>query len=280
MNRTLELRSGLVATAFDGHAGLAGCASDWEQLNAGSGRDPLCNRFDWAEAYAAAWVREGDLFGWRLTDDAGPVAVLAFRKEERPGRFDLGRARLVQDGSYDSDYLDPPVRPGCEAAVAADLFDLLAQRSGIQAAVLSPLDSTAPLLRSLRRVAQARRLSPGEEALICPSAPLAESFDGYLSSLKKRMRSKVRQAVRRVDQRGATFAWCDDPRRIEADLDDLYRLHAARWRDAGIPGAFADDRRRQFYRRLVDQHLPPGRLRFSRLELEGQTIACQFGVAV
>ena len=56
MSEALELGSGLVATPFAGHRGLAEQAEAWEAL--ATRGDPLCNRFDWAPAYARGWIGE------------------------------------------------------------------------------------------------------------------------------------------------------------------------------------------------------------------------------
>jgi CelD/BcsL family acetyltransferase involved in cellulose biosynthesis len=279
LNASRPLRSGLVARPFEGHAGLAGVEHAWEDLRSRCSLDPLCNRFDWAAAYARAWVPDEDVFGWTLESPSGDLVGLgAFRNEPHRGRFSLPRVRLLTDGSFDSDYLDLFALEDHESHVVGSLIELLTRRAGPQAVVLGPLDSQSRCLPHLRE--QLRSLSPREERLACPAMELPASFDEYLSSLKKRMRSKVRQALRKVEERGGLYRWNRDPARLGQDLEELFTLHGERWRAIGGEGAFADPRRRSFYGDLLPRALDAGLLRFTSLELDGRVVANQVGLEV
>ena len=68
------------------------------------------------------------------------------------------------------------------------------------------------------------------------------TWDEYLAGRSRNFRSQVGKRERKVvRETGLTFRLADDPARLEADMDALYRLHADRWEDEST-GVFAGDR--------------------------------------
>ena len=267
--------------AWRGHAGLAGERDAWDALVAESSADALCNSHAWVSAYAAAWVADDELFGWTLTDGAGvPLAIFALRREPPRGRFALPRALLAQDGSFDSDYLEPLIRPGHEAEAWDAFLDAAARDRGVQAVVLGCVPRAAATLGALRTVLADRGLRLREHDYPCAVAALPASFEEYVAGLKSRMRSKVRSSLRRVEARDATLDWCNDPDELPRDLAGLFDLHGRRWRAAGEAGSFAEPRRRAFYEALAPRWLADGELRLARLTLDGRPVAFQIGPVV
>ena len=269
----------LSASPFEGLAGLRSAAGPWAELCRAARVDPLCNSLEWIDAHVESWSAPESVFGWVLRDaDGQPVAAAALRREPRRGRLALRRAVLAQDGSFDSDYLDLPVRPGLERPAVEALLDLLGKSRGIDACMLACVPAESPTLACLREALAARGLPRREVAVECFASDLPESFEAFLGGLKKRMRSKVRSAIRRTGERAAQLTWCRDPETLDEELEGLYRLHAMRWEAAGERGSFAERERREFYRRLARSALAGGSLRFARLDLDGLPVAYQFGV--
>jgi CelD/BcsL family acetyltransferase involved in cellulose biosynthesis len=260
---------------------MRGEADAWRRLAGEAGLDPLCNDPSWALDHAAAYAEPGDVLGWTFEDaDGEPVGILPLKREPSRGPLALRRATLVQDGSNESDYLDLPVRPGSERAVAAAAVDALRRRRELQAVVLSCVPESSPRLAALRAELEARSLPRREVGVACISAELPDSLDVYVQGLKSRMRSKVRSAVRKAHEQGAELRWCDEPTELAEHLGGLFRLHAGRWQEAGEAGSFDEPARRAFYDRLVPRLLAEGALRLSRLELDGRPVAYQFGAVV
>lgn len=261
--------------AWEGHAGLRGAADAWREVLASTDANPFFNDPGWAIDYAEAWLDSADVFGWTLRDaDGRAVAVLPFRVEPSRGTFALRRALLVSDGTYDSDYLELPIRRGEEAAVLQRMIDLLRGRRGVDAMVLSPIPPSSPLLEPLRAELARRHLPARESQVGCCVAQLPDDFAEYVKGLKSRMRSKVRSSMRKAEELGATFHWCDDAATLDEHLERFYELHAMRWDGEG---SFVDERRKRFFHALAHRFLEEGTLRFSRLDLDGVPIAYQFG---
>jgi CelD/BcsL family acetyltransferase involved in cellulose biosynthesis len=270
----------LDARAWRGTAALAGLAPDWDRLAREAGLDPLCNSHAWSEAHARAFTAERDVFGWSFEHQGELAGILALRREPSRGVLALRRALFVADGTFDSDYLAPPIRAGLERAVTRQLFDLARAERGLEALVLSGMPEDSPFLAALRTELDVRGLPYREHAVTCLAAPLADSFELTLASLKPRMRSKVRSALRSAEERGARLAWCRRRDELEPWLAELFRLHELRWRAQGRPGSFADPRRRAFYQAFTASALERGELAFARLEEGGSVSAIQLGARI
>ena len=240
--------------------------------------DPLCNSPEWMLAYARSFLQPDEVFGWTVLADDAPIALFAFREEPARGPLHLRRALLLTDGTFDSDYQGIWIHPGIEEEALEICVDLLTESARSQAIVLSSLPDDSPVLPALRRVLDRRGLPRRERPAECLSAPLPESFTEYLSGLKRRMRSKVRQAIRVAETSGARYGRCDDPRRVDMCLSEMFDLHEQRWAEKGQEGAFADLPRRRFYRAIARAALSRGTLRFSYLEWRSRRVAYQFGI--
>jgi CelD/BcsL family acetyltransferase involved in cellulose biosynthesis len=268
----------LTARAWRGLAGFTALAPAWDELVRAAGLDPLCNAHAWNEAYARAFAAEDQVFGWSFEQDGVALGIVALRREPARGALSLRRALFLADGTFDSDYLEPPLRPGAEPEVARALLEAARAERGLEALVFAGMPADSRFLAALRAELARRALTPREHAVPCLAAPLAPSFEAYLAGLKSRMRSKVRSAQRAAEQRGAHLAWCTAEDELEAWLEELFRLHELRWRAEGKGGSFADPRRRAFYRAFARTALQRGELRLARLvEPDGTVSASQLG---
>jgi CelD/BcsL family acetyltransferase involved in cellulose biosynthesis len=269
----------LALRAWRGLEALAALATAWDELARAAGLDPLCNAHAWTLAYARTHARDEHVFGWTLEQDGAPAGILALRREAARGALALRRALLVADGSFDSDYLDVPVRPGLERELVRRLFEGARGVGWLEAVVLGGVPGDSRFLAALRAELDERGLPRREHAVACLAAPLAETFEPYLAGLKSRMRSKVRSAVRAAGERGARLEWCTRAEELEPWLAELYRLHEQRWRAEGHAGSFADESRRAFYAEFTRAALARGELCFARLvEANGAASALQLGV--
>lgn len=272
--------SRLDARPWRGSAALEALAPAWDSLARAAGLDPLCNSNAWSVAHARAFAEERDVFGWSFEEHGETVAILALRREPSRGALALRRALFVADGTFDSDYLDAPIRPGLERAVAHELLDAARAERGLEALVFAGLPDDSRFLAALRAELAARGLPHREHAVPCLAAPLADSFEQELAALKPRMRSKVRSSLRAAEERGARLAWCRRTDELGPWLEELFHLHELRWHADGHPGSFADRRRRAFYQAFTRTALARGELAFARLEEGGTVTATQLGVCI
>lgn len=261
------------------HAGLEAVntlSEDWERLLERSGGDPLCNGPRWTLSHARAFALPQDCFALTVHEGDELVAFTALKREPRRGRLALRRLQFLADGSFDSDYQDVVCLPDRESTVAAALLDALANERGADAVLLGMVRSDSPFLAALRRELDRRGLPLRASAEAAGTMDLPGDFEAYVGGLKKRMRSKLRQALRRAEE--ADLEWYTQGDDLEAWLDELWSLHTRRWNAAGRDGSFADQRRRAWYRDLVPIEAEAGTLALARLVRGGRTLAVQYGV--
>jgi CelD/BcsL family acetyltransferase involved in cellulose biosynthesis len=73
------------------------------------------------------------------------------------------------------------------------------------------------------------------------------------------------------------FEHVNDADRIKAHLDTFFEQHISRRAISEAPSLFLDPQQKVFYRKLVDELLPLGWLRFFTVTLDGKPIAYHFG---
>ncbi len=102
------------------------------------------------------------------------------------------------------------------------------------------------------------------------------SFDEVLASRSKNFRQQVRGRERKLRrEHELAFRLCEDPGRLQVDLETLFELHAARWR-GGVTTAFSSERQ-AFHRGFAASALERGWLRLWIAEVDGTAVAALYG---
>ena len=96
----------------------------------------------------------------------------------------------------------------------------------------------------------------------------------YASLLGASTRAQLRRAQREAGPLAVEIA-ADHAHAIDI-YDELVRLHAARWRAAGQPGAFADPWFDDFHRRLIADRLASGEIQLLRVRAGELTVGCLY----
>jgi CelD/BcsL family acetyltransferase involved in cellulose biosynthesis len=186
---------------------------------------------------------------------------------------------MMGDGSHDSDNLDFPVRPGCEAEFARALLEYWQQQEDLWDLAqwnTLPANSVAGnfLLRYLKELGWTHFLYQQPSSAIV----LPESWESYLNKLSSKERGKLRYYQQRLEKRyDVHFYKCTQESELPTCLDALFELHQKRWQLRGEAGSFGSPARRQFYYEMARSLLARRWLDFWLLELNGQAVAAQFG---
>jgi len=256
-------------------------APEWDALLAASAADtPFLTRA-WLDAWWTAYGdrrqpfivlarREGTLVG---------VLPLQIGNVRWRGGLNLRAIRLLGDGTHDSDYLDFIVRRGDEEAVLVEFWSWLhSGASTVRYAVahLNEIPGSSPSAATLRRLAQRHGTLLDETRVGCVIAPLPDSYEAYVASLKPRMRTKVRSLRRNLEEaHGATVVRCDDEASLAPTLESLFRLHGMRWAGRGEAGVFGTPEKRRFYQAMARSLQARGWLDLTTLLAGGVPVAHQ-----
>ena len=172
-------------------------------------------------------------------------------------------------GHGPSDAMGPVCAPADRALAASALEQVLGE--GGWDVLLAERLPTRELLGGL----------PARELQSEPSPVLSiegQSWDDYLASKSSNFRQQARRRERKLaKEHELSFRLADDPERLDADLEALFRLHDERWSEEGS-GALQDDRRTAFHRDFARSALERGWLRLWLLELDGAVAAAWYGL--
>jgi CelD/BcsL family acetyltransferase involved in cellulose biosynthesis len=98
----------------------------------------------------------------------------------------------------------------------------------------------------------------------------AGSWEDFLGTLSSKTRKNMRYHERRLErEHGLRFRLADDPERLQADLDTLFRLHRSRWAGESVFTGRAEP----FHRDFAAAALERGWLQLWFLELDGEPVA-------
>ncbi len=263
---------------FRGFAEFQAREGLWRDLLARSAAAQLPNDFDWLSAHFLSFAQRDKLRGAVVRDrNNTPLGAFALVPEFDRSSPLLPRLRPIGDGSFDSDDLEPLAVRGHEPEVAEAFVHHVSHLRRASAVVLGSVDGESPMIRALlaelKRRGQTPRIHPGEAGV----SELGEDLESTLASLASRMRSKVRQALRKCQAAGAVFDRCEKSDQLSEFTGQLLRLHTLRWQALGEPGAFGDTRRVEFYSRLLPPFLERGQLALTRLSIGGEAVALQLG---
>ena len=261
---------------------MEGLRSDWEELLAAFPGATTFSTLEWLVPWWRAFGDRRELLVLACFDTSAKllgVVPLQISRRRLASLLDLRVLGLWGDGSGDSDNLDIPVRPGSEALVSQALLDFLEKESARwDFCEFHSMPADSPVAADLAVRLGERRwiLRSGRQP--ASAIPLPETWEAYLRRLSSKERRKIAYYKRRLHKKYWTrFYRCEGLPELPADLETLFSLHRKRWQFVGQPGNFASAARRQFYYELA--HLLANRreLEFWFLELDGETVAAQFG---
>jgi CelD/BcsL family acetyltransferase involved in cellulose biosynthesis len=109
----------------------------------------------------------------------------------------------------------------------------------------------------------------------CPVLMLPESADALDAAVPRKTLRDLRQAAARAEAAGGVRIEGADGDTLQSMLDDLFRLHEARWRTRAEPGVLGDPAVRAFHREAAPALAAEGMLRLYRLRI-GETVAAVY----
>jgi CelD/BcsL family acetyltransferase involved in cellulose biosynthesis len=257
-------------------------AAEWDELLDHSDQRAFFLRWAWNQLWWRTFrPPHSHLFIITCRDSRGALAGLAplyWKQRRTAGVPHLRELQFLGTGIYaqTSEYLDVVARRGYEQAVAATVADFLRGDPNWDRLCLTevPADSTVfPLLQH----------GLGEDAQItgCNRSFYINTdtdWDTFRSSLTKSARENIFRRTRRLFETfQCEFRLIDSAGELEQAMDDLVRLHQARWQTKGEPGTFALDGSEELLREAARISLREGRLRLWTLTMDKEVTAVLLG---
>jgi CelD/BcsL family acetyltransferase involved in cellulose biosynthesis len=252
----------------------------WDELLS---QYPLATTFstwEWLSCWWRSFGHDRELLVLALFDSASLVGLAPLSiSRERMSWFSRNVLRLMGDGSGDSDNLDLPVRPGFERLFAEAILKYLMQRRQLwDICLMNTLPPGSLIAGCLSEILTSPSWTVFEYSSKASVVTLPESWELYAETLSSEDRKNLARYTRRLQARYCTRIYrCTLPDELPRCLEALFRLHQGRWESAGEPGSFSSAERREFYGQLGACLLARGWLELWVLELNGETVAVQFG---
>lgn len=106
----------------------------------------------------------------------------------------------------------------------------------------------------------------------------SKGWEGYLASRSRNLRSQVRRRLRALQGAHEVEIWrASSPRDVELGMEELFRLHAARWRERAERSVFDRPEAHAFHREFARAAAERGWLRLFLLKADGQSVAAWYG---
>ena len=113
----------------------------------------------------------------------------------------------------------------------------------------------------------------------CPVLKLPDSEAALGEVVPRKTLRDLRQAASRAEAAGGVRIETADAGTLPSMLDDLFRLHKARWRSRGEPGVLADPTVRAFHSDAAPSLAAEAMLRLYRLHIGERVAAVYYGFA-
>jgi CelD/BcsL family acetyltransferase involved in cellulose biosynthesis len=255
---------------------------EWDALLAEYPYSTPFSTWEWLSSWWRAFGENDRLMVLAVRDASSALiglAPLALTVRQVCG-VTLRSLRMMGDGSYDSDNLDLPVRPGREAEFSCALLDWLERHArDWDVCQLRTLPANSPIGNRLPADLSGRGWKAYTSRQPQSVVDLPGSWDAYLKKLSSKERGKIGLRARRLEKKySVRTRKCAETSELESALEALFDLHTRHWRLRGSRGSFQWDARRQFYRALTPLLLARRMLEFWLLELDGRIAAAQFAL--
>lgn len=235
---------------------------DWDSLAAGALQTVFLTHW-WLSVWLATY---GDAYRLKVLtawQDRRLVAALPLVTDEPVRR--IRRWQFMGSGTLTPNHLDVIACPeDREKAVHAFTAFMLDSRDDWDVLELDKVPADSGMAEVISASAGAAGL-PTSVALsaVCPYADLPETFDEYLASLSKSTRKHIKQNFNRLRRShpDTEFHRAGRPDEVDRAMEELHRMHQARWQRKGHAGNFADPDYVRFHGSAAGAALRKGALR-------------------
>jgi len=252
--------------------------NDWDELVDNSNQCVYFLRWSWNRLWWKAYAPlEGRLYLVVCRDQSGQLVGLAplyWRRASTPTIPSLNELLFLGTGIpiISSEHLDLITRRGYEQQVAEAVAETVLQDRSVDRLWLSEIPITSIALPHFRRA-----IGEQHHLTICNRSHYVDtrmSWDEFKDTLGRASRTKLSRSTRRLDRLGTCeFHFVETQEELEPAMNDLVRLHQARWRSKGERGSFAMGSFERFLKEAMQSTLDDGRLRLWTLALNGETAA-------
>jgi CelD/BcsL family acetyltransferase involved in cellulose biosynthesis len=253
--------SELLALTVDTHSAIDPVAGEWEELAERTGAPP--------------WLRARWVSAWWEAFGKNELELVALRREGRLAALipleRRGRAVSSPTNWHTPDFRLTADDDEARKALVDALYSLGRRR--VSLGFIDRVDAD-----TCRRAADAKGYRMLERTLESPPYLRTDGdSDAYEASLDRHVMSETRRRRRRLSEQGElTFDVQDGRERLEALLEEGFRVEASGWKGEAGTAILSQEQTRRFYTEIARWCAEQGWLRLAFLRLDGRPIAFQY----
>ena len=253
---------------------------EWDELLENSDQRVFFLRWSWNRL----WWRDlgpddSQLFIVTCRDSQNRLVGLAplyLRQRHTAGIPHVRELLFLGTGIYvrTSEYLDVITRRGYEAKVAESVARFLKESSDWDRLSLQDVSGQSTMLPHLMwALGEQTQIELANRSYVIDTTGSWESFvDGLSSSARNNV---LRRTRRLLNSHNCNLKRVETVDELEPAMNDLIRLHQARWQSRGEPGTFALPNVEAFLKDAMRSSLADGRLGLTTLEIDGKVGAAR-----
>jgi CelD/BcsL family acetyltransferase involved in cellulose biosynthesis len=181
--------------------------------------------------------------------------------------------RLLPLGIGISDYCDLLIDAD-EAGAAEALMSAIVDVAPWE---IFELTEVSPSAAALKLPAPAPLTATTSDASVAPVLPLPDRIEDLAATVPRLRLRQLHRARNAAARRGEMSIVVGDADNAEALLQDLVRLHTARWKGSGSPGVFADKRVVEFHAAALPGLMDSDLVRLYALMFDDRIAAIYYG---
>lgn len=239
-----------------------GLREEWEVLLQWTSTNTIFVTPAWQETWWRRFRKNSDLKLLSVHDNGVLLGIAPLRTTD-------GRASFVGDTDL-CDYNDFLVLPGNEETFYETLFKYAAAQTWHFE--LKSIPEPSPTLEYGPLHAERHGYNVELEVEdVAPVTNLPDTWDGFVTSLKKKNRHELRRKLRRLEASGSfRQQLCQDPDTLTDDMQDFFRLHKISKLDKR---EFMTPQRERFFTDMAVELGSRDQFKLAFLELEGVRVA-------
>jgi CelD/BcsL family acetyltransferase involved in cellulose biosynthesis len=272
--------SAIKASVLTHDAAFDAINRDWDELLEESDQHVFFLRWSWNRLW---WriLRPSDsqLFIITCRDTHNKLVGLApfyLRQRHTAGIPHVRELLFLGTGIYaqTSEYLDIVARRGYEFSVAETVVECLKRSTDWDRLSLQDVPNNSAMLAHLKRAL-------GEQAQVEVASrsywvDTTGDWESFVSGLSTSARNNVLRRTRRLfNSHPCRLKRVETRDELEPAMNELVRLHQARWQSKGEPGTFALPNVEEFLKEAMRACLAEGRLGLTTLEVDGEVAAAR-----
>lgn len=244
------------------HDSVEELEAEWDELADRVGAEP--------------WLRPGWVASWRESFGTGPLELLALRVHGRLAAvapLEHGRGRLRSTTNWHTPGFRLLAEEEAGAELAAALFRRRVRQVSLRFVPDTDLETLASAARATGRTLLVRTIESS------PFVALEGGWPAYESAFPRKPAAELRRRRRRLEEQGRLSVSVEDGReRLDALLEEGFRVEAAGWKGESGSAIASDPATRRFYVAVARWAASRGWLRLAFLRHDDRAIAFDYSL--